>query len=104
MIKGLGDLLKQAKQLESMVMRIQEDLAQKSVTGSSGGGMVRVTVNGLREIQEIKIEREVVNPDDVEMLEDLVTAATNEALRRANDMMKEEISKLTGGLSIPGII
>lgn len=104
MVKGFSELLKQAKQLESIIARIQKDLSQRSITGSSGGGMVKVKVNGLWEVQEVKIEREVVNPDDVEMLEDLIMAATNEALRKVHEMMKEEISTLTGGLPIPGII
>lgn len=104
MAKGLSDLFKQAKQLESLIMKIQKDLGEKVVTGSSGGGMVRVTINGSREVQEIEIEKEVVNPDDVEMLEDLVVAATNEALKKVQEMMKEELSKITGGFWIPDII
>lgn len=104
MVKGLNGLLKQAKQLESMVAKIQKDLEEKKITASSGGGMVEVTVNGRRELLEIKIDREVVNPDDIEMLQDLIIAAVNEAMRRIQSMVTEDISKITGGLSIPGIV
>lgn len=103
MAKGLDFLLKQAKALESMVAKIQKELEEKRVTASSGGGMVEVTVNGLREVLDIKIDKEVVNPDDIEMLQDLIIAAVNEALRKVQLMITEDISKITG-FNIPGII
>lgn len=104
MVKGLDSFLKQAKQLESMVAKVQKELEEKKVSASSGGGMVEVTVNGRREILEIKIDKEVVNSDDIEMLQDLIIAAVNEAMRRVQSMVTEDISKITGGLSIPGIM
>lgn len=104
MVKGFGNLLKQAKQMESLVTKIQEELEKKKVSASSGGGMVEVTVNGCREVLEVKIDKEVVNPEEVEILEDLIIAATNEAMRKVQLMVTEEISGITGGLNIPGIV
>ncbi|MDD5435215.1 MAG: YbaB/EbfC family nucleoid-associated protein [Nitrospira sp.] len=85
--------------------KIQEVTGNKTVEASSGGGMVSVTANGRQEILSIKIEKDVVNPDDVDMLQDLVLAATNEALRKARDMMAEEMKGMTGGMgmNIPGL-
>ncbi len=82
---------------------IQEEAKSKTVEATAGGGMVTVVANGGMEIISIKIEKDVVNPDDVEMLQDLVLAAANEALRRAQQMVNDEMSKLTGGLQIPGL-
>lgn len=98
-----GDIMKQAKKLQQEMGKIQEESKKKTVEASSGGGMVTVTANGGMEIVSIKIEREVVNPDDIEMLQDLIVAATNEALRRAQQMVNEEMGKITGGLNLPGI-
>lgn len=98
MAKGLGNLMKQAQKLQAKVAQIQEEMASKTVEAQAGGGMVSVVANGKMEILSVKIDPEVVNPDDIEMLQDLVVAAVNEALRKANEMMKEEINKLTGGL------
>ncbi len=104
MSKGMfGDMLKQAKKLQQEMGKIQEESRKKTVEASAGGGMVTVTVNGAMEIISIKIEREVVNPDDIEMLQDLIVAATNEALRQAQQMVNEEMGKVTGGLNIPGL-
>lgn len=104
MSKGMfGDMLKQAKKLQQEMGKIQEESRKKTVEASAGGGMVTVTVNGAMEILSIKIEREVVNPDDIEMLQDLIVAATNEALRQAQQMVNEEMGKVTGGLNIPGL-
>src|SRR3990170_1769306 len=97
MNKGMiGDLMRQAK-------KMQQETKKKTVEASAGGGMVSVTANGGMEIVSIKIEREVVNPDDIEMLQDLIIAAANEALRRAQQMVSEEMSKVTGGLNLPGV-
>ncbi len=82
---------------------IKEESKKKTVEASSGGGMVNVTASGAMEIISIKIERDVVNPDDIEMLQDLIVAAANEALRRAQQMVSEEMSKVTGSLNIPGL-
>ncbi len=98
-----GDMLKQAKKLQQEMGKIQEESRKKTVEASAGGGMVTVTVNGAMEIISIKIEREGVNPDDIEMLQDLIVAATNEALRQAQQMVNEEMGKVTGGLNIPGL-
>jgi hypothetical protein len=104
MAKGIGNLMKQAQKIQAKMAQIQEEMASKTIEAQSGGGMVSVVANGRQEILSIKIDPEVVNPDDIEMLQDLIIAAVNEALRKSSDMMKEEINKLTGGLiNIPGI-
>lgn len=101
--KMLGNLMKEAQRLQSEMAKMQEAAKQKTVEASSGGGMVTVVASGAGEIISITIDKEVVNPDDVEMLQDLVKAACNEALKRATDMVNEEMSKLTGGMQIPGL-
>jgi DNA-binding YbaB/EbfC family protein len=100
---GLGDIMKQAQKMQQELMRVQEQLGTMSVEASSGGGMVTVVVNGRFEITSIKIEKDVVDPNDIEMLQDLVRAAVNEANGKAQEMVKEEMSKVTGGLPIPGL-
>lgn len=101
--KMLGDMMRQAQKLQDEMQRMQEEAKTKTVEASSGGGMVTVVANGGGEIVSIKIEKDVVNPDDVEMLQDLIIAASNEALRRAQQMVNEEMSKLTMGMQIPGL-
>lgn len=101
--KMLGDIMREAQKLQGEMARIQEEAKKKTVEASAGGGMVTVIATGGGEIVSIKIEKEAVNPDDVDMLQDLVLAATNEALRRSQEMMGSEMSKLTGGLQIPGM-
>lgn len=101
--KMFGDIMRQAHKLQDEMQKIQEEAKKKTVEASAGGGMVTVVANGGGEIISIKIERDVVNPDDVEMLQDLILAATNEALRRAQQMVNEEMSKLTMGMQIPGL-
>jgi DNA-binding YbaB/EbfC family protein len=103
-VKGMGNLMKQAQQMQKRMMKLQEEMAQKTVEASVGGGMVTVTANGKSEILQVKIEPQVVDPDDVEMLEDLVVAGVNEALRKAQEMVSEEMSKVTGGMKIPGLM
>ena len=103
-MKGMGNMMKQAQQLQSKMMKLQEELADKSVDASSGGGMVKVTANGRQQILSIRIEEEVVDPDDVEMLQDLILAAVNDALAKAQEMVSSEMGKLTGGLNIPGLV
>jgi DNA-binding YbaB/EbfC family protein len=100
-MKGLGNILKQAQQVQEQMVKIQEELAQKKVEATSGGGMVTVEVNGQQEILSVKIDPEVIKPDDREMLEDLVLAAVNEGMRKAKDIIKEEMAKVTGGLNLP---
>ena len=102
-MKGMGNMMKQAQQLQSKMMKLQEELAERTVESSSGGGMVKVTANGRQQILSIQIEKEVVDPDDVDMLQDLVMAAINDALAKAQEMVSSEMGKLTGGLNIPGM-
>jgi len=99
----MGNLMKQAQQMQQKMMKMQEEMAAKTVDASVGGGMVTVTANGRSEVLSVKIDPQAVDPDDVEMLEDLVLAGVNEALRKAQDMMASEMSKLTGGMKIPGL-
>lgn len=103
MVKGLGDLMKQMQKMQSKMEEVQKELEQKQVEGTSGGGMVKVVANGKQEILSVKIEKEVVNADDVEMLEDLIVAAANQAKDMAQELQTEEMSKLTGGIKIPGL-
>ncbi len=102
-MKGMGNLMKQAQKMQQQMLKLQEELANKTVEASVGGGMITVVVNGKNEVLRIKIEPQVVDPDDVEMLEDLIVAGVNEALRKAQEMVAEEMSKLTGGMKIPGL-
>jgi hypothetical protein len=97
-------MMKQAQQLQSKMFKLQEELAEKTVETSSGGGMVKVVANGKQQLVSIQIEQEVVDPDDVEMLQDLILAAVNDALTKAQDMVSEEMNKLTGGMNIPGLM
>jgi DNA-binding YbaB/EbfC family protein len=99
--KGFGDMMKQAQKLQSEIKRIQDEVGEKTVEATAGGGMVTVVANGKQEIVSLKIDPEVVDKDDIEMLEDLIVAAVNESKRRSQEMMMSEISKLTGGLGLP---
>jgi DNA-binding YbaB/EbfC family protein len=101
--KMLGDIMREAQKLQSKMAEMQEEAKKKTVEATAGGGMVTVVASGAGEIISIKIEKDVVNPDDVEMLQDLIMAAVNEALRRAQEMVNGEMSKLTGGLQLPGL-
>lgn len=95
----IQNLLKQAQKLQSQVTRIQEELADRRIEASAGGGMVTAVANGRQEIVEIRIDPQVVDPADVEMLEDLVVAAVSEALERAGEVASEEMRKVTGGVA-----
>jgi len=101
-MKNIGQLMKQAQKMQGDIKKIQEELSQKQISTSAGGGVVEVVANGRQEIIEIKINPEVVNPDEVELLEDLLVAAVNEALGQASEMAASEMKKVTGGLNIPG--
>jgi DNA-binding YbaB/EbfC family protein len=103
MTKGFGNLLKQAQQMHTKIAQLQEEMAAKTVEASSGGGMVNVVMNGKQEILSIRIDPEVVNREEIEMLQDLIAAALNEAIRKSHEMMSEEMKKITGGLAIPGL-
>ncbi len=101
--KMLGDMMRQAQKLQEEMMRAQEEAKKKTVEASAGGGMVTVVASGAGDIVSIRIEKDVINPDDAEMLQDLILAACNEALRRAQEMVSAEMAKITGGLQIPGL-
>jgi len=101
--KMLGDLMREAQRLQTEMMKMQEEAKKKTVEATAGGGMVVAIASGAGELISLKIEKDVVNPDDIEMLQDLIIAAANEALRRAHEMVNEEMSKLTGGLNLPGL-
>lgn len=103
-MQNFGNIMKQAKQLQEKMMRLQEEMQTKTIEASSGGGMVSVVINGKNEIVSLKIDREVVNPDDVGMLQDMIVAAVNEGIRRAQEMASSEMAKITGGLNIPGLV
>jgi nucleoid-associated protein EbfC len=103
-IGGMGNLLKQAQEMQARMAKIQEELGQKTVEGSAGGGMVQVTVNGQFNLVAVKIEPSVINSSEKEMLEDLVLAAVNDGMRKARDLVSTEMGKLTGGLKIPGLM
>lgn len=103
MPKGFGDMMKQIQKMQAKMEEVQKELEGKRVEGTSGGGMVKVVANGKQEILEIKIDPEVVNKEDVEMLEDLVLAAVNQAREKSVEVQNEEMAKLTGGLKIPGM-
>ena len=103
-MKGMGNMMKQAQKLQSQMLRMQEELAEKTVEATSGGGMVKVIANGRQQILSILIEKEVVDPQEVDMLQDLIIAAVNDALIKSQEMVTVEMSKLTGGFKIPGLI
>ncbi len=103
MAKGLGNIMKQAQQMQAKMARVQQELETKEVEATAGGGMVTARANGKQQLLELKIEKDVVDPEDIEMLEDLVLAAVNEALKKSQEMIQSEMSKVTGGMNIPGM-
>lgn len=100
----MGDLLRQAQALQERVAKLQEEVGRKTVEGSAGGGMVTVVANGRQEVLSIKLDPEVVKAQDQEMLQDLIVAGVNDALKKAQAMMAEEMKSVTGGLNIPGLM
>ncbi|NLP13190.1 MAG: YbaB/EbfC family nucleoid-associated protein [Clostridium sp.] len=101
---NMGNLVRQAQKMQKEMEKVQEELKEKTVEASAGGGAITVVATGKKDIKEIIIKPEVVDPDDVEMLQDLVLAAVNEALRKADEMVSSEVGKITGGLGgIPGL-
>jgi DNA-binding YbaB/EbfC family protein len=100
---GIGNIMKQAQQMQRRMAELQEELEKKHVEASAGGGMVTAVVTGKQELVELKIDPTVVDPDDVEMLQDLVTAAVNEAIKKSQQMAQEEMGQITGGMNIPGL-
>ncbi|ADI00842.1 MAG TPA: YbaB/EbfC family nucleoid-associated protein [Syntrophothermus lipocalidus] len=99
---NLNKMMKQAQKMQQEMMKLQEELKERTVEASAGGGAVKVTVTGSQELVSISIAPEVVDPDDVEMLQDLVLAAVNEGLNKAREMAKSEMAKITGGVTLPG--
>jgi hypothetical protein len=99
----INQLMKQAKKMQTKMDEIKAELEQKTVESSAGGGMVKVVANGKQEVLSVTLDPEVINADEIEMLQDLILAAVNDALRKSRDMVTEEMSKLTGGLKIPGL-
>jgi DNA-binding YbaB/EbfC family protein len=95
--------MKQAKKMQEKMGKLQQELEARTVEAQAGGGMVKVVVNGKFEIVSLQIEKDVVNPDDIEMLQDLIVAAVNEGIRKTQEMTSQEMSKITGGLNIPGL-
>jgi DNA-binding YbaB/EbfC family protein len=103
-MKNMKNMMKQAQQLQTKMAKMQEEMAEKTIEASAGGGMIKVVANGKQEVISIHIEKEVVDPEDVEMLQDLIMAAVNEALMQSQKMVSDQMSKLTGGMNIPGLM
>lgn len=104
-MKGMGNMMKQAQKLQEKMVKLQEELASATIETSAGGGMVKVVANGKQQIVSIQIEKEVVDPEDVEMLQDLVLAAVNDALAKSQEMVSKEMGKLMpSGMNIPGLM
>jgi len=102
-MKDLGNILKQAQKMQGDMAKIQEELAAASVVGQSGGGMVEVTMDGKQEVKSIRLDPTVVDARDVEMLEDLIASAFNDAQKKVQAMTQDSMAKVTGGLNIPGM-
>ncbi len=100
---NMGQIMKQAQKFQTKMAKLQEELSEKTVEASAGGGMVTVVANGGQDVLSINIDPEVVDPEDVEMLQDLIMAAVNDALNKAKAMMNEEMGQLTKGMNIPGM-
>jgi nucleoid-associated protein EbfC len=101
-MKNLGNMLKEAQKLQSKMADMQAKLAETELSGAAGGGMVTVTLNGKGEMRKVKIDRTLVDPDEIEILEDLIVAANNDAKVKVESYVQEEMGKLTGGMSLPG--
>ena len=104
MTHNIGNIMKQAKKIQEKIASMQAELELKTIEATAGGGMVTVVVNGKFEILSLKIDKEVVNPEDLDMLQDLIIAAVNEGVRKAQEMASAEMSKITGGFNIPGLM
>ncbi len=100
-MSGMGKMMKQLQKVQGQVMKLQEELAEREVEATSGGGAVRAVANGKKNLVSIKISPDVVDPDDLEMLEDMIVAAINEVMERVDEMTSEEMKKMTGGLNLP---
>jgi nucleoid-associated protein EbfC len=104
MSHNIGNIMKQARKLQERIAQLQKELESKTVEASAGGGMVSVAVNGKNEVVSLKIEKDVVNPEEIDMLQDLIMAAVNEGIRKSQELAASEMSKITGGMSIPGLV
>jgi DNA-binding YbaB/EbfC family protein len=102
-MKGMNELVRQAQIMQKKMAKLQEEMEQRTVEGSAGGGMVTAVISGANELKSIAIDKTVVNPEDVEMLQDLILAAVNDGVKKAKAMMEEEMGQVTGGLKIPGM-
>ncbi|WP_096186120.1 YbaB/EbfC family nucleoid-associated protein [Evansella halocellulosilytica] len=102
-MKNMGNMMKQMQKMQKEMAKAQEQLKEETVEATAGGGMVKVVANGEKKILDIEINEEAVDPDDVEMLQDLVLAATNEALTKVDDLVSERMGKFTKGMNIPGM-
>lgn len=102
--QNMNAMIRQAQKMQEQMAEKQEELAERSFTGSAGGGMVEVVMTGKKEITSLTIKPDVVDPDDIEMLQDLITAAVNETYRQVEEITNEEMEKITGGLNVPGIV
>jgi DNA-binding YbaB/EbfC family protein len=100
----MNNMVRQAQKLQKKMLKMQEDLAIQTVEATAGGGMVKVVANGGQKIESIVLEKEVVDPEDVEMLQDLILAAVNDALKKSQEMVSSQMGKLTGGFNIPGLM
>ena len=103
MAQNFGNIMKQAQKIQAKMARLQEEMESRTVEVTAGGGMVTAVVNGKYELVSLKVEKDIVDPEEIEMLQDLVVAAVNEGIRRAQEMVSSEMSKITGGLNIPGL-
>ena len=99
---NMNNLMKQAQKMQKQMETMQDEMKNKTLEVTAGGGAIKIVINGKNELQEIKIAPSVVDPEDVEMLEDLVLASVNEAIRQAEELMQTEMGKITGGMGLPG--
>ncbi len=102
-MKGMSELVRQAQVMQKKMAKLQEDLQERTVEGSAGGGMVTAVVTGANELKSLTIDKTAVDPNDVEMLQDLVLAAVNDGIKKAKAMMEAEMGEITGGIKVPGL-
>lgn len=103
MMGNMNKMMKQVQKMQADMAKMQEEVAQRTVEGTAGGGVVKVVANGKQEVLSVEIKPEAVDPEDVEMLQDMVLAAVNDALRKSQEMVAQEMGKITGGLNLPGL-
>lgn len=102
-MNNMNQMMKQVKKMQEQMMKAQEELGTKTIEGTAGGGVVTVSVNGHKKLLDIKIKPEAVDPEDIEMLQDLVLTAVNDALTKADELANQDMGKYTGGMKIPGL-